>query len=239
LDVRIPSVAGHSSYNSLRFGGFSLWVCSSAPSSFSKTFLDDPKFRRLLRRFESVHLATNWNTLEVVKPVGLPYAALAGAEPSPIHPHFRALPRLQNQQDNMSHHRRLCSLVAAIGFFVVLSNKPASSSEAWTCFQVIKGEKYPFRYIVSDKTLLHGDGSSSSRILLNDDKLLISVTTFTSPNVRYPQNRDSVEIDDPHTMYFIMDKSRKRFITLESVITLLEGLTAPSMAIMNCVKDQP
>jgi hypothetical protein len=73
-----------------------------------------------------------------------------------------------------------CALGVAAGLTISPHDKSAAASEAWTCFKVIKDKKFAIRYVVSGQILLHGDGSSHSKILINDDKLLISSATDNS-----------------------------------------------------------
>lgn len=103
-------------------------------------------------------------------------------------------------------------------------------------------QEVPTRYGVNGQILLHGDGSSRSKILLNDDKLLLSFATFISPITRYSKNGLPVEVDEPFVNYFIMDKSRSQLFTLSNgpaaVISDMFGKLADAeMDSMNCDRD--
>ena len=70
--------------------------------------------------------------------------------------------------------------------------------------------------MVNGQFLIHGDGSSYSKILLDDSKLLISFSVLTSKVTRRPENSSPVEIEEPFILYFVMDKSRDRLFILSN-----------------------
>jgi len=107
---------------------------------------------------------------------------------------------------------------------------------------MVSGKAHPVRYVINGQIMLHGDGSSHSKILVNDDKLVISFATFMTPSTRYPKNSKPVEIDEPVTIYFIMDRSRNRLFTLSNMLTAvvtdnLGKMIDPDLDTMDCTKD--
>jgi hypothetical protein len=142
----------------------------------------------------------------------------------------------------MRRRSRLCGVLVASALAIIPNDKPAAASEAWTCFTVIKDKKIPTRYVVNGQILLHGDGSSHSKILIDDDRLLISSATYTSSVVRHPKNSAPVEIDEPIVTYFVMDKYRNKMFTLSNYLAPLmldsfDKLIDPDMDAMDCTKD--
>ena len=107
---------------------------------------------------------------------------------------------------------------AAILFAHAGFSSLADTGEAWTCSKVIDGKRDdPVRFVVNGQFLFHGDGSSHSKILLEDDKLLISFSVLTSKVTRRPENSSPVEIEEPSILYFVMDKSRDRLFILSDL----------------------
>jgi hypothetical protein len=141
----------------------------------------------------------------------------------------------------MGLYRKIC---AALTIFLISisSGRVATAADAWTCFKMVSGKAHPVRYVINGQIMLHGDGSSHSKILVNDDKLVISFATFMTPSTRYPKNSKPVEIDEPVTIYFIMDRSRNRLFTLSNMLTAvvtdnLGKMIDPDLDTMDCTKD--
>jgi hypothetical protein len=109
-------------------------------------------------------------------------------------------------------------VTAIIGMMIVsfLCASPTVASESWTCINMAAGKAVPTKYVVNGKLLIHGDGSAYSKILLNDERLIISFGSFVSNVHRQPKNSQPVEIDEPFVTYFILDKIRSRLLMLDN-----------------------
>lgn len=142
----------------------------------------------------------------------------------------------------MGRRSRFCSCIFSVWLAILLNDKPACASEAWTCFKIIKDKKIPVRYVVNGQILLRGDGSSHSKILVNDNTTLISSATYTSSIVRHPKNSAPVEIDEPIVSYFVIDKAHNRMFMLSDYLAPLmldrfDKLIDPDVDTMDCTKD--
>ena len=117
----------------------------------------------------------------------------------------------------MSRSRHF-ALVATIGLVFVACGGRAKAAASWTCIFAAGGKQTPVRYQVYGKILLHGDGSSHSNILLNDSNLLISFATFKAKAGRIINGRQ-VEVEEPTTNFFIIDKRQEKLFILDSVMS--------------------
>jgi len=138
----------------------------------------------------------------------------------------------------------LKTVTAIIGMMIVslLCASPTVASESWTCIKMAAGKALPFKYVVNGKLLIHADGSAYSKILLNDERLLISFGSFVSNVHRYPKNSHPVEIDEPFVTYFILDKLRNRLLMLDNgamvIFSDMHGnLPDASLEELPCTRD--
>jgi hypothetical protein len=135
-----------------------------------------------------------------------------------------------------------CQLVLLAGLIFLFTGAAVHAAETWTCSASVNGKQFPVKYEVHGQVLLHGDGSASSKILLNDENLLISFASFMSPATRNLMAQGVARIDDMFTMYFVIDKRRGGMVVLGGAWTMpvpdvLGKLPPPDFRSLPCTKD--
>ena len=94
------------------------------------------------------------------------------------------------------------------------------ASESWTCSRLaVDGKPYKVIYTVSGTYLITGEGVGRSKILVNDDHLLIAFNSFLSTVHRKPPNMGEIELQEPFTFYIILDKRDGRMLVLDNQLT--------------------